>query len=140
MLADTAGIGEWGFAALVEADGYRVLFDRGARRDTVLRNAEELKVDLAPVADRHAALLHLAAVHYPDEELSAQRHNGFLGHDHRPRPDRGIHAASTGDGRGRWARRGRTEEGTLRRPKGRGPAANLNPPWQYPQYRETAQR
>ena len=28
MLAD-AGIGEWGFAALVEADGYRILFDTG---------------------------------------------------------------------------------------------------------------
>ena len=33
MLADH-GIGEWGFAALVEVDGYRVLFDTGAREDT----------------------------------------------------------------------------------------------------------
>jgi metal-dependent hydrolase (beta-lactamase superfamily II) len=40
MLADR-GIGEWGFAALVEADGRRILFDTGARRNTVLTNAKE---------------------------------------------------------------------------------------------------
>jgi 7,8-dihydropterin-6-yl-methyl-4-(beta-D-ribofuranosyl)aminobenzene 5'-phosphate synthase len=50
MLADE-GIGEWGFAALVEVDGYRLLFDSGARPETVLRNAEELKVDLTSVTD-----------------------------------------------------------------------------------------
>jgi 7,8-dihydropterin-6-yl-methyl-4-(beta-D-ribofuranosyl)aminobenzene 5'-phosphate synthase len=50
MLAD-AGIREWGFAALVEADGHRILFDTGARPDTVLRNARELQVDLAGVRD-----------------------------------------------------------------------------------------
>jgi 7,8-dihydropterin-6-yl-methyl-4-(beta-D-ribofuranosyl)aminobenzene 5'-phosphate synthase len=50
MLADS-GIGEWGFAALVEADGHRILFDTGARPDTVLRNARELGVDLAGVRD-----------------------------------------------------------------------------------------
>jgi 7,8-dihydropterin-6-yl-methyl-4-(beta-D-ribofuranosyl)aminobenzene 5'-phosphate synthase len=51
MLADLTGIGEWGFAALVEVDGYRLLFDTGAREETVLRNAEELKVDLSGVTD-----------------------------------------------------------------------------------------
>jgi 7,8-dihydropterin-6-yl-methyl-4-(beta-D-ribofuranosyl)aminobenzene 5'-phosphate synthase len=51
MLADIDGIGEWGFAALVEVDGYRLLFDTGARRETVLHNAEELKVDLSQVSD-----------------------------------------------------------------------------------------
>jgi 7,8-dihydropterin-6-yl-methyl-4-(beta-D-ribofuranosyl)aminobenzene 5'-phosphate synthase len=51
MLADTKGIGEWGFAALVEADGHRVLFDTGARPETVLRNARELGIDLAGVTD-----------------------------------------------------------------------------------------
>jgi 7,8-dihydropterin-6-yl-methyl-4-(beta-D-ribofuranosyl)aminobenzene 5'-phosphate synthase len=51
MLADVEGIGEWGFAALVEVNGYRLLFDTGAREETVLRNAEELKVDLASVTD-----------------------------------------------------------------------------------------
>lgn len=50
MLADD-GIGEWGFAALVEADGHRVLVDTGARPQTVLQNARELGVDLANVKE-----------------------------------------------------------------------------------------
>ena len=50
MVADQ-GIGEWGFAALVEADGNRILYDTGARPGTVLQNARELKVDLAGVRD-----------------------------------------------------------------------------------------
>lgn len=50
MMADS-GIGEWGFAALVEADGRRILFDTGAHPDTVLKNARELKVDLTNVTD-----------------------------------------------------------------------------------------
>jgi 7,8-dihydropterin-6-yl-methyl-4-(beta-D-ribofuranosyl)aminobenzene 5'-phosphate synthase len=50
MLADR-GIGEWGFAALVEADGRRVLFDAGYRPETVLENARELGIDLADVTD-----------------------------------------------------------------------------------------
>jgi len=45
------GVGEWGFAAIVEADGQRILFDTGARPDTVLKNAKELGVDLANVKD-----------------------------------------------------------------------------------------
>lgn len=50
MLADE-GIGEWGFAALVEADGRKILFDTGARPNTVLENARELKVDLSGMRD-----------------------------------------------------------------------------------------
>lgn len=46
MLAET-GIGEWGFAAMVEADGHRILFDAGTRPDTVIENAKALRVDLA---------------------------------------------------------------------------------------------
>jgi 7,8-dihydropterin-6-yl-methyl-4-(beta-D-ribofuranosyl)aminobenzene 5'-phosphate synthase len=45
------GIGEWGFAALIEVDGKRWLVDTGARPETVLRNATELKIDLAGVTD-----------------------------------------------------------------------------------------
>jgi 7,8-dihydropterin-6-yl-methyl-4-(beta-D-ribofuranosyl)aminobenzene 5'-phosphate synthase len=56
MLADTEGVGEWGFAALVEADGHRLLFDTGARPDTVLVNARELGVDLSDVTE--AVLSH----------------------------------------------------------------------------------
>src|SRR5262249_27492172 len=47
MLADK-GIGEWGFAALVEVGGRPILFDTGAHPDVVLRNAAEMKIDLAP--------------------------------------------------------------------------------------------
>jgi 7,8-dihydropterin-6-yl-methyl-4-(beta-D-ribofuranosyl)aminobenzene 5'-phosphate synthase len=50
MLADE-GIGEWGFSALVEADGHKILFDTGARPRTVLENAKELKIDLSDVQD-----------------------------------------------------------------------------------------
>jgi 7,8-dihydropterin-6-yl-methyl-4-(beta-D-ribofuranosyl)aminobenzene 5'-phosphate synthase len=51
MLADGKGIGEWGFAALVEADGHRLLFDTGNHTDVVLRNAEALELDLTTVPD-----------------------------------------------------------------------------------------
>lgn len=45
------GIGEWGFAAVVDADGRRLLVDTGARLETVLRNAEEIGIDLSTVTD-----------------------------------------------------------------------------------------
>lgn len=45
------GIGEWGFAALIEADGHRILFDTGARPDTVLKNAREMKMNLSDIRD-----------------------------------------------------------------------------------------
>jgi 7,8-dihydropterin-6-yl-methyl-4-(beta-D-ribofuranosyl)aminobenzene 5'-phosphate synthase len=51
-----AGIGEWGFAALLEVDGQRLLMDTGERPDTVLRNASELGIDLSGVSD--AVLTH----------------------------------------------------------------------------------
>ncbi|MBM3740168.1 MAG: MBL fold metallo-hydrolase, partial [Acidobacteria bacterium] len=51
MLTDNNGIGEWGFAAMVDVDGRRILFDTGARPDTVSKNLGELKVDLAGVTD-----------------------------------------------------------------------------------------
>ena len=51
MLAERAGIGEWGFAALVEVDGRRFLFDTGAQPETVLINARALGVDLSDVTD-----------------------------------------------------------------------------------------
>lgn len=51
MLADHDGVGEWGFAALVDAGGEPILFDTGARPRTVLENARELGVDLSKVTD-----------------------------------------------------------------------------------------
>jgi 7,8-dihydropterin-6-yl-methyl-4-(beta-D-ribofuranosyl)aminobenzene 5'-phosphate synthase len=46
-----SGIGEWGFAAVLEVDGRRLLVDTGARAETVLQNAAELKVDLSTITD-----------------------------------------------------------------------------------------
>ena len=49
LVADTAGLGEWGFSALVEADGHRILIDTGAHPTTVLQNAKDLNIDLSNV-------------------------------------------------------------------------------------------
>ncbi len=45
------GIGEWGFAAVIEVDGQRLLFDTGQRPETVLHNAQELGIDLSGITD-----------------------------------------------------------------------------------------
>ena len=49
MLTEFRGVGEWGFAALVEVDGKTILFDTGWRPDTVLKNAAEFEIDLSEV-------------------------------------------------------------------------------------------
>jgi 7,8-dihydropterin-6-yl-methyl-4-(beta-D-ribofuranosyl)aminobenzene 5'-phosphate synthase len=51
LVGEVHGMGEWGFAALVEADGKKILFDTGARPNTVSENARELNVDLSDVED-----------------------------------------------------------------------------------------
>lgn len=62
MLVGTpAGLGEWGFSALVEADGHRILLDTGAHPDTVLDNSRDLNVDLSDV--REVILTHNHADH-----------------------------------------------------------------------------
>ncbi|AQS39242.1 metallo-beta-lactamase superfamily enzyme [Shewanella psychrophila] len=50
MLA-SRGIGEWGYAALIEVDGKKILLDTGNRPETVLQNAKDLDVDLSDVED-----------------------------------------------------------------------------------------
>jgi 7,8-dihydropterin-6-yl-methyl-4-(beta-D-ribofuranosyl)aminobenzene 5'-phosphate synthase len=50
MLADTAGKGEWGFSALVEADGRKILFDTGTDSSLVLNNARLCGISLSDVA------------------------------------------------------------------------------------------
>ena len=50
MVADQ-GIGEWGFAALIESDGHRLLVDTGSRPETVLTNVRDLKIDLSDVKE-----------------------------------------------------------------------------------------
>jgi 7,8-dihydropterin-6-yl-methyl-4-(beta-D-ribofuranosyl)aminobenzene 5'-phosphate synthase len=49
LVGDPTGLGEWGFSALVEADGHRILLDTGAHPDTVLQNARDLNMDLSDV-------------------------------------------------------------------------------------------
>lgn len=51
LVGDTTGIGEWGFSALVDVDGHRMLVDTGAHSDTVMRNARDLHIDLSNVQD-----------------------------------------------------------------------------------------
>ena len=51
LVGNPAGLGEWGFSALVEADGHRILLDTGSHPDTVLQNARDLHVDLSGVQD-----------------------------------------------------------------------------------------
>jgi 7,8-dihydropterin-6-yl-methyl-4-(beta-D-ribofuranosyl)aminobenzene 5'-phosphate synthase len=51
MLTSGDGVGEWGFAALLESGGRKLLIDTGARPDVVLKNAGELKIDLSTVTD-----------------------------------------------------------------------------------------
>jgi 7,8-dihydropterin-6-yl-methyl-4-(beta-D-ribofuranosyl)aminobenzene 5'-phosphate synthase len=77
MLAEK-GIGEWGFAALVEADGHRILFDTGKRPDTVLINAGELGIDLSDVTD--VVLSHNHGDH-TGGLLTLRRHFLALGSD-----------------------------------------------------------
>lgn len=50
MLADK-GIGEWGYAALIEVDGHKILFDTGNKPKTALQNALDLNIDLSDVED-----------------------------------------------------------------------------------------
>lgn len=51
MLTSDDGVGEWGFSAVVDVDGHRILFDTGDRPETVLNNAKELHVDLSNITD-----------------------------------------------------------------------------------------
>jgi 7,8-dihydropterin-6-yl-methyl-4-(beta-D-ribofuranosyl)aminobenzene 5'-phosphate synthase len=69
------GIGEWGFAALLEVDGRRLLLDTGARPETVLRNAVELGLDLSDVTDlviTHNHADHTAGLVTLRRELAAK--------------------------------------------------------------------
>ncbi len=48
MLAQE-GVGDWGFAALVECDSVLILFDSGGRKYVVRDNAKELHINLSKV-------------------------------------------------------------------------------------------
>src|SRR5260370_9060647 len=51
MLASDDGVGEWGYAAVVDGDGRRILFDTGARPNPELNNSKELHVDLSTITE-----------------------------------------------------------------------------------------
>jgi len=51
LVGDISGLGEWGFSALVEADGQRILLDTGGHPETVLTNARDLNIDLSNVKE-----------------------------------------------------------------------------------------
>jgi 7,8-dihydropterin-6-yl-methyl-4-(beta-D-ribofuranosyl)aminobenzene 5'-phosphate synthase len=51
LVGDPSGIGEWGFAALIDADGHKLLVDTGSHPNTVLDNARDLHVDLSDVQE-----------------------------------------------------------------------------------------
>jgi 7,8-dihydropterin-6-yl-methyl-4-(beta-D-ribofuranosyl)aminobenzene 5'-phosphate synthase len=61
LVSDTEAVGEWGFAAVVDVDGKRLLFDTGAHPDTVLKNAAAMGVDLSRATD--VVLTHHHADH-----------------------------------------------------------------------------
>jgi 7,8-dihydropterin-6-yl-methyl-4-(beta-D-ribofuranosyl)aminobenzene 5'-phosphate synthase len=56
MVADYDYLGEWGFSAIIESDGHKLLFDTGSRENTVLENADSLGIDLSTVS--HVFLSH----------------------------------------------------------------------------------
>src|SRR5712675_408717 len=45
------GDGEWGYSALVEVDGHKILYDTGASAEMVVNNSKALHVDLSDVED-----------------------------------------------------------------------------------------
>jgi 7,8-dihydropterin-6-yl-methyl-4-(beta-D-ribofuranosyl)aminobenzene 5'-phosphate synthase len=45
------GDGEWGYSALVEVDGHKILYDTGASSDMVPKNAKAQHIDLSDVED-----------------------------------------------------------------------------------------
>jgi 7,8-dihydropterin-6-yl-methyl-4-(beta-D-ribofuranosyl)aminobenzene 5'-phosphate synthase len=82
MLADGAELGEWGFSALVEADGHRILFDTGNHPDVVLKNARTLGVDLTTVPElilSHSHSDHVGGLITLKEAMVAEKAGAALG-------------------------------------------------------------
>ncbi len=68
MVADYDYMGEWGFSAIIESDGHKILFDTGNRENTVLEKADSLGIDLSSISnvfvshnhfDHTGGLIHL---------------------------------------------------------------------------------
>jgi 7,8-dihydropterin-6-yl-methyl-4-(beta-D-ribofuranosyl)aminobenzene 5'-phosphate synthase len=92
-----AGVGEWGFAAVLDVDGRRLLVDTGARAETVLKNAAELQIDLASITDlviTHNHGDHTGGLLVLRREL-AKQNPGALSRVHVPK---GVFYPRPGDG------------------------------------------
>ncbi|WP_263418151.1 MBL fold metallo-hydrolase [Terriglobus albidus] len=80
LVGDTNGIGEWGFAALLDVDGHKILIDTGAHPDTVIRNAHDLHVDLSGVQElilTHNHWDHVSGVLTLRRELMKENRNAL---------------------------------------------------------------
>ncbi|MGA9237660.1 MBL fold metallo-hydrolase, partial [Robiginitalea sp.] len=80
MLVNGKGVGEWGYSALVEVDGRKILFDTGARPETVLQNAIEMGIDLSDVEDvflSHNHWDHTGGLHTLRNELKKRNPNAL---------------------------------------------------------------
>jgi 7,8-dihydropterin-6-yl-methyl-4-(beta-D-ribofuranosyl)aminobenzene 5'-phosphate synthase len=101
MLADGGELGEWGFAALVEVDGHRLLFDTGAHADVVLKNAKSLSIDLSSVPEvvlSHSHSDHVGGLMTLRRSVLQENAQGALARAHvgegifYPRPAGVLHA------------------------------------------------
>jgi len=74
------GDGEWGYSALVEADGRKILYDTGSSADMVLKNARALHVDLSDVEEvilSHNHWDHVAGLMTLRREFAAANPKAF---------------------------------------------------------------
>jgi len=78
---DKAVTKDWGFSALVEHDGKRILFDSGNNPEIFEHNVKALNVDLTKID--FAVISHRHADHASGLEVSAQDQSGR--HGLRPR-------------------------------------------------------
>ncbi|SIO02160.1 7,8-dihydropterin-6-yl-methyl-4-(beta-D-ribofuranosyl)aminobenzene 5'-phosphate synthase [Algoriphagus halophilus] len=80
MLVNLKGVGEWGYSALIEVDGKKILFDTGAKPETVLQNAREMDIDLSDVEDvllSHNHWDHIGGLLTLRQELKKQNPNAL---------------------------------------------------------------
>ncbi|MFC3880467.1 MBL fold metallo-hydrolase [Algoriphagus namhaensis] len=80
MLVNGKGVGEWGYSALIEVDGRKILFDTGAKPQTVFQNAQEMNIDLSDVQDvflSHNHWDHIGGLLTLRKELKKQNPNAL---------------------------------------------------------------
>jgi len=85
MLADGMELGEWGFSALVEVDGHRILFDTGAHADIVYKNTQSLGIDLKMIPEvilSHSHSDHVGGLMTLRQSVLTQNAPGALGQVH----------------------------------------------------------